>query len=76
MADSQRLQQRNKNVLLDLSKKQQTEYKRTLEFLKYALGNRTSLPSVQTTINNTTVMDYSVLEGKLDSMRVTNNDVS
>ena len=40
MADSQKLTQRNKNVLLDLVSKQYQEQKKTLEFLKYSLGNR------------------------------------
>ena len=40
MADSQRLIQRNKNVLADVQMKQQMEQKKTLEFLKYSLSNR------------------------------------
>jgi hypothetical protein len=40
MADSQRLLQRNKNVLTDVIYKQQLEQKKTIEFLKYALSYR------------------------------------
>ena len=40
MADSQRLIQRNKNVLADVQMKQQQEQKKTIEFLKYSLSNR------------------------------------
>ncbi|TNV86115.1 hypothetical protein FGO68_gene2327 [Halteria grandinella] len=40
MADSQRLSQRNKNVLKDLQQKQTSEQKKTMEFLKYALSDR------------------------------------
>lgn len=38
--DSQRLIQRNKNLLLDLLNKQNTETRRTNHFLRFALGNR------------------------------------
>jgi len=43
MSDSQRLLQRNKNVLADILTKQQQEQKKTLEFLKYSLSNRPHL---------------------------------
>lgn len=38
--DSQRLIQRNKNLLLDLLKKQNMEIRRTTQFLNFALGTR------------------------------------
>jgi hypothetical protein len=38
--DSQRLIQRNKNLLLDLLKKQNMEIRRTTQFLSFALGTR------------------------------------
>lgn len=38
--DSQRLIQRNKNLLLDLLNKQNTETRRTNQFLRFALGVR------------------------------------
>lgn len=38
--DSQRLIQRNKNLLLDLLNKQNTETRRTNQFLRFALGMR------------------------------------
>jgi len=38
--DSQRLIQRNKNLLQDILKKQAMEQRRTQQFLKYALGKR------------------------------------
>ena len=37
--------QRKKNMLRDLSKRHQVEYKKTVEFLKYALGNRAPKPA-------------------------------
>ena len=38
--DSQRLIQRNKNLLQDILEKQATEQRRTFTFLRYALGKR------------------------------------
>jgi len=38
--DSQRLIQRNKNLLSDILEKQATEQRRTENFLKYSLGKR------------------------------------
>ena len=38
--DSQRLIQRNKNLLQDILEKQAMEQRRTLQFLKFALGKR------------------------------------
>jgi hypothetical protein len=38
--DSNRLLQRNKNLLGDILEKQSTEQRRTENFLKYALGKR------------------------------------
>lgn len=38
--DSQKLVQRNRNVLQDIIQKQQLEAKKTLDFLKYSLGKR------------------------------------
>lgn len=38
--DSQRLIQRNKNLLQDILEKQATEQRRTYSFLRYALGKR------------------------------------
>lgn len=38
--DSQRLVQRNKNLLQDILEKQATEQRRTIAFLKFALGKR------------------------------------
>ena len=38
--DSTTLIQRNKNVLQDIVKRHAIESKRTVQFLKYALGNR------------------------------------
>ena len=42
--DSQTLIQRNRNVLLDLLERHRVEHKRTSEFLKFALGNRSRDP--------------------------------
>jgi len=42
--DSQTLIQRNRNVLLDLIERHRMENKRTGEFLKFALGNRSKDP--------------------------------
>ncbi len=51
--DSQTLIQRNRNVLLDLLERHWVEHKRTSEFLKFALGNRSRDPgrAVLTTHN-------------------------
>lgn len=38
--DSQRLIQRNRNLLKDILEKQATEQRRTTQFLKFALGKR------------------------------------
>ena len=43
--DSKILIQRNKNMIRDMAKRHQTESKKTLEFLKYALGNRAPKPA-------------------------------
>ena len=43
--DSKILIQRNKNMLQDLNSRHVLEYKKTIEFLKYALGNRAQKPS-------------------------------
>ena len=45
--DSQILIQRNKNMLQDIAKRHGLEEKKTVEFLKYALGNRAPVPAKQ-----------------------------
>lgn len=82
MADSQRLIQRNKNVLADVQMKQQQEQKKTIEFLKYSLSNR---PHPDFMKNIPTVQGGSIYSGATISLQntdcnssviVANNSVS
>lgn len=51
--DSQTLIQRNKNVLQDIVKRHAIEAKRTLQFLRYALGKRSKDPGQALAVQQT-----------------------
>jgi len=57
--DSKILIQRNKNMLRDMNKRHQIEYKKTVEFLKYALGNKAPKPAKNLILSDNTSMMQS-----------------
>ena len=76
--DSKILIQRNKNMLRDMSKRHQTEYKKTLEFLKYALGNRAPRPAKNLMLadNSSLLKSQSSIAGSKLTKRTMVRDMS
>ena len=58
--DSKVLIQRNRNMLQDLNSRHILEYKKTVEFLKFALGNRAPTKPNQNSINNNSMLSASM----------------